>query len=213
MAYLRVDDNISHHGKLLRAGDVASWLYICGLAYCQRHATDGFIPEAAVPFLGCAGWRPSVRKLLEVGLWEPAPGGYQVHDFLDWNDSAAERQEKTRASNARVTRYRERMKRDGNGVGHASPVPVPSPSPVPERTTPPDRRGQSAVWKRALAIAFKAIEEHPTSMADQADWFKSRCAEQGLDYAARGGDDQRPLYARALEAAQTSKDRRARRAS
>lgn len=210
MAYLTVDDNLSHHRKLLRAGDVAAWLFVCGLCYCQRHSTDGFIPDEAVAFLGCAGWRAAAPKLVDGGLWEIAPGGYQVHDFLDWNDSAADRRAKTDASNARVTRYRERMKRAGSGVGNTPPIPRPTPTPE-ERTTPPETRRADADWRRCLAIAHAAIEAHPASMPDQADWFKQRCASQGLDYAAVDGEG-RALYTRALDAAQAQRDRRAHRA-
>lgn len=116
MAYLKVDDNISHNRKLLRAGDVAGWLYVCGLAYCQRHGTNGAIHAEALPILGCKGWKRAAASLVEAGLWHSdGAGGYRVHDFLDWNASAEERLEKAAAkpgstSTLRVQRFRERQR-------------------------------------------------------------------------------------------------------
>jgi len=289
MAYLKVDDNVSHHRKLLRAGDVAAWLFICGLAYCQRHATDGFIPAEALPFLGCVGWKAAAPRLVEAQLWHQTAAGYEVHDFLDWNDSAAERDFKGEIGRRRVELFRDPelraaiRHRDGDNCRYCSrlvqwhdrrgpaggtydhvdpakgneldnlvvccrscnsrkqrrtpeqagmtllapksdqapiyigsrsdlgpPSPTPTPTPETERTTPPKSGGTAHTWKRSLAIAHKAIEAHPTSMPDQADWFKATCAAQGIDYTERGGDDQRPLYTRALDAALETRERRAR---
>lgn len=62
-------------------------------------------------------------------------------------------------------------------------------------------------WKRALAIAHKAIEQWPDSAASQAETFKELCAHQGIAYAEPGTDG-RPLYARALDYALEMRRRR-----
>jgi hypothetical protein len=131
VAWLKVDDNAPHHKKMLAAGDVACWLWICGLAYCQRHMTDGLITPEAVPFLGCKGWKAAVSKLVASGLWVEEGTGYRVHDFLHWNDSAEVRRQKIRDGNERVTRFREARKREGNTVGNNTPTPLPLPQPTP----------------------------------------------------------------------------------
>jgi hypothetical protein len=144
MAWVKIDDNAPHHRKQLLAGPVACWLWVCGLAYANRHATDGLIPSEAVPYLGCKEWQKAVPMLLKSGLWlGNEPNGYIIHDFLQWNDSAASRKAKTADSAERVTRYRERVKRDGNGVtplpsGNAcNMTPQPSPQPLPQPTPQP----------------------------------------------------------------------------
>lgn len=92
MAWLRIDDRVRTHPKIAEAGPSAAWLWFCGICYCREHLTDGFIPKSAVSSLAMnlqSPWRHA-RRLVEVKLWEDALGGYQVHDFLDWNPSKAD---------------------------------------------------------------------------------------------------------------------------
>lgn len=138
MSWLKLDDNAPHHRKVLAAGDVGAWLWLCGLAYCQRHATDGHIPREAVPFLGCTGWKAALPRVLSAGLWRETGDGYEVHDFLEWNDSAELRGQKTRDRNARVTRFRDRRKRDVQRDGNLAPTPTPLPEEPP---LPPSGEG------------------------------------------------------------------------
>jgi hypothetical protein len=42
-----------------------------------------------------------VKELVQVGLWDVEPGGYNVHDFLEYNPSHAELIEKRRVANER----------------------------------------------------------------------------------------------------------------
>jgi hypothetical protein len=69
-------------------------------------------------------------------------------------------------------------------------------------------QAKASIWKRAIAIAHRVIEEHPDG--DHADAFKRRCAEQGVDASAPGSSDPRPLHARALDFARLQRRRRAR---
>jgi hypothetical protein len=89
MAWLRIDDRVRTHPKIATAGPAAAWLWFCGICYCREHLTDGFIPKPVVPNLAMnltSPWRHA-QRLVEVQLWEDAIGGFQVHDFLDWNPS------------------------------------------------------------------------------------------------------------------------------
>jgi 5-methylcytosine-specific restriction endonuclease McrA len=83
------------------------------LIYCQANLTDGFIPEHAVPTFGVrVRNQPELRTFVAElcasqvpgrgPLWHRVPGGYQVHDYLDWNDSR-QQVEEVRASNKRRT--------------------------------------------------------------------------------------------------------------
>lgn len=109
MAWIRLDDNAPWHPKHLKAGPLASWLWVCGLAYCQRHATDGFIPVEAMHMLGATGpWKPLASALVKAGLWIEAEGGYRVHDFLDWNDSREEREGRAEFNRRRAELFRDR---------------------------------------------------------------------------------------------------------
>lgn len=93
MAWLQIDDNVPLNRKMLAAGPSACWLWLCGIAYCQRQLTDGFIPELALPMLGVTGTARAIKLaavLVEAGLFEAVEGGYRVHDYHDHNATAEE---------------------------------------------------------------------------------------------------------------------------
>jgi hypothetical protein len=86
VTWVKIDDRAREHRKQLRAGAEACWLWACGLMYCNtQKARDGFIPDEAVPLLfPLRNATKHAAKLVEVGLWERADGGYRVHDYHDY---------------------------------------------------------------------------------------------------------------------------------
>jgi hypothetical protein len=92
MSWARLDDNIAHHPKILRAGPEAAFFWVLCLTYSQRFLTDGHVPDAA---LGAVGSWPAARarqlaaKLVQVRLLERCSDGYVVHDYLQYNKPAA----------------------------------------------------------------------------------------------------------------------------
>lgn len=90
MAYVMVEASVRTHPKFLAAGPEASWLWFCGLGYCQDGLTDGFIPESAIEYLGVKRARSLAKRLVSARLWEHVSGGWQMHDYLDHNKSATE---------------------------------------------------------------------------------------------------------------------------
>jgi hypothetical protein len=95
---------------MLQAGPAACWLWVCGLAYCQRMATDGFVPIEALPTLGVGNWKKCAGFLVTAGLWHKEDGGYRVHDYLSWNATKDERAERVIAHRDRTARWRERQR-------------------------------------------------------------------------------------------------------
>jgi len=89
MAWVRIESSVARHRKFQQAGPAASWLWICGLAYCQEGLTDGFIPVEALPYLGVKSPVRQAAALVAAGLWQACPGGWQVHDYLDHNREAS----------------------------------------------------------------------------------------------------------------------------
>jgi len=98
MAWVRIEDQVPRHPKMLSAGPVACWLWVLGLCYCQHQLTDGFIPDMAVPVLGMKLASRYAKTLVKVGLWERVEGGYRVHDYLAFNDTRATALEKREAA-------------------------------------------------------------------------------------------------------------------
>lgn len=81
---MRLDSNIAHHDKMLtlmgmRDGHKAAALYMFSLAWSGGNGTDGFIPKVAVPIL--YGTERHAHMLVEVQLWEHAPGGYRIRNW------------------------------------------------------------------------------------------------------------------------------------
>ncbi len=93
MAWVKIDDQAPRNQKLLLAGPAAAWLWVCGIAHCQAHLSEGFIADVALPMIGVKGEarsRSLAAILVEVGLFERVDGGYQVHDYLDFNETREE---------------------------------------------------------------------------------------------------------------------------
>ena len=75
--------------------------YICGLSYCGAQGNDGFIPNAALPFIHAR--KTDAAKLVEVGLWMERAGGWDVNgwnDFQPTSEEIARRSEKARKAAA-----------------------------------------------------------------------------------------------------------------
>lgn len=109
--WMRLDDGAMSHLKILRLTDSAFRLWIKGLCYCQQHLTDGLIPREALPTLGARSadvLKLSTPQVIDKApLWEPVEGyGFQVHNFLRWNDSRDEVLRKREASKQRTKKHR-----------------------------------------------------------------------------------------------------------
>lgn len=144
MSWVKIDDQFSEHPKVIQAGPLASWLYVRGLCYSAKYLTDGFIPQSAAEHLAMfAGSSPELlQKLVECSLWERTNGGYQIHDYLDYNPTGAQVKAEKAAAAERM-----RQKRDKKGVfagsspelrpnfAGSSASPSPSPSPIIEESS------------------------------------------------------------------------------
>lgn len=114
MPWVRIDENAIDHPKFLALSDGAWRLWCEGQTYCQKHLTDGRIGLTALKRFRY--YSPSRVKNLTTEhvlgkgpCWhQDAAGNIQVHDYLDWNDSAAEVLEAREAAKGRRRRYNEK---------------------------------------------------------------------------------------------------------
>lgn len=114
MSWARLDDGFADHPKILDLSDAAFRLHVCALCLSSRRSTDGFIATRdlrilAGMMLDTVDLSPLVQELTKARdpyapLWEAKEGGWEIHDFLEYNPPA-ELVEKQKA------RARERMKR------------------------------------------------------------------------------------------------------
>lgn len=106
MTWTKIDEGYRSHPKVLAAGSDGMSLDVAGMTYANQHGTDGFLPVYAIPTLfPVKNSKRVVQRLIEVRRWHdaeekdckcragqaPAPGpGCWIHDFLDYNPTAAE---------------------------------------------------------------------------------------------------------------------------
>jgi hypothetical protein len=80
--------------KIMSVGAEAKLLHLFGIVHCSKNLTDGFVSEKIAPtlgrFAGIGDYDTAVVQLVEAGLWDETEGGYNVHDYLEYNYSKAE---------------------------------------------------------------------------------------------------------------------------
>lgn len=93
MSWIKLDDQIFTHPKVVDLSKDAKLLYLAGLCYCGAQLTDGLITNGATRILlatieaNCE----AIASLVDAGLWETnEAGGYRVHDYLEHQSSRDE---------------------------------------------------------------------------------------------------------------------------
>ena len=128
MTWVRFDDGVPFHVKIVRAGPQAAWLWACGMAHCNRYHTDGAIPKDMLDTIHAhrREWPPRVTqrladRLVAVGLWHDRGTHYDVHDYADYQEEALKSVVQLRrdAARERKQRQRDREKIAMSGNGHA----------------------------------------------------------------------------------------------
>lgn len=87
MPYGLVDDKLHSSVKWRMATKGGRALWITALSWCMDQLTDGRVPKGMLRMLD--GSPADARSLVAVGLWETAEGGWQFHDWLDYQPDAA----------------------------------------------------------------------------------------------------------------------------
>lgn len=103
LPWVRLDTSWPRNPKFLMLIEDRKWraisVWTAGLAWSGEQGQSGFVPYFALP--ACHGTRKEAQELVEVGLWEPAEGGYQIHDWADHqpsNDEHEKRSQRARAA-------------------------------------------------------------------------------------------------------------------
>lgn len=102
MSFVRLDDRIAFHPKVIAAGDEAIGLWVRMIAYACAHYTDGFISDEQLRNFPAK--KATVERLLRARLLDRVRGGVTIHDFHDWNQSS----EQQRARQAELVEKRRR---------------------------------------------------------------------------------------------------------
>jgi hypothetical protein len=169
MTWVRIDDGFADHPKVVKIGTVALAIHVWAICHCARHLTDGRI--AHEDLAGCpwvfkrSALRRAIGRLEGTGLWDACEGGWQVHDYLDYNPDAASVREERRRAAERQRRWRERQKQRRNGVTRAVTDKGRNASPDP---TPKAWGGRRRLWR-----ARRLLPERSASRAKARAWSSS----------------------------------------
>lgn len=122
--FIKLDCDYWDHPKVVQAGVMAGVLYLRMTAYAMQHTTDGYVPAAQLPRFALPATGKLTAALADVGLIEPADGGWLIPGYVERYLSAAEleRRRQVNAENGRKggrprTQQKPRSVSDGLGNG------------------------------------------------------------------------------------------------
>lgn len=98
LPWIRLDTSTFDHPKLLSLMDNeehrAIVVHLAAMTYSGKHGLDGYVPRYALRVLG--GRQKDADTLLEVGLWVPAPSGWDINGWREYQFSSHEEEERRR---------------------------------------------------------------------------------------------------------------------
>lgn len=107
MPWVRLDDGMYTHPKVISLTPSARWLFVAGICYANQNATDGFISRSAAEGVGMIRQSGrAVAELVSAGLWERSGSGYVIHDYHDYQPSRDKILADRRAAAQRQQRWR-----------------------------------------------------------------------------------------------------------
>ena len=80
--WFKVDDTLHSHPKTRTAGLDAMGLWAMSGAFCMAYKLPGRVPEWFVQ--GFPKGKQLATRLVDAGLWRPAEGGWEFHDWDDY---------------------------------------------------------------------------------------------------------------------------------
>lgn len=123
MPWFRVEDSFYAHPKVLalprrtRPADVGLWI-LAG-TWAAFYLTDGYVPEHVVATLG--GAPAGAARLVKCGLWDHADGGYQFHDWQNYQPTRQQVLTRRETDRVRQARGRARQDRDPTSGRYVTP--------------------------------------------------------------------------------------------
>lgn len=105
MQWIRLETTMFENPKLLNLKEDKQFRAIVthmeGMTYSGRAGLAGYIPKVALKRIGAMP--ADVTQLVREGLWSPAPGGWQINGWDDYqlaDDDAIKRSEKAKKAAA-----------------------------------------------------------------------------------------------------------------
>ncbi|WP_167198004.1 hypothetical protein [Brevibacterium pigmentatum] len=193
MPWGKIDDKLYSSPKWMTVSKGGKALWVSALSWCMAQLTDGAVTKQTCFMLGAS--TKDARSLVEAGLWDETPNGYQFHDWLDYQPSRQQVLAERESARQRQQRARDKAsssrKRHGvtNTVTHGEVQPlvtgdvtVPPTRPVPtpiESATGRKRpaRPLSPDWVPTDTHRAKASEHRinlPAEVEKFRNWAESK---------------------------------------
>jgi hypothetical protein len=97
--YVRIDNDLGADDKFLDICDehylAACGLHVLVIGYCDRKRTDGYISSMALRRLAPCASAELIEELVRVGVLKRERNGFSVGNYLDWQLSAEEIEERS----------------------------------------------------------------------------------------------------------------------
>lgn len=160
--YIRVDAGFWDHPKAVAAGRDGRDLYLAALAWTRAQLQDGRIPATMLSSLAFRVGMPiedgqaAADRLVEVGLWERTPDGWEVHDYAEHQLTAAEIEEQRQ-------RWRDKKQRQRHPESKLSPGDTPE---TPPRVPRPETESET---ETELSSSGPVHQELSTGRDDDDD--------------------------------------------
>lgn len=115
MTWFKVDDGFWSNPKTMTMSEAATSLWVRAGAYACQHLTDGFIDASLLSVLGS---RDAADELVARGLWKKERGGFQFHDWDDYQETRAIVLQRREQAKERMQRAREAKKRSREHIAN-----------------------------------------------------------------------------------------------
>lgn len=103
LPWVRMDTQWPHNPKFLILVEEKKWraisVYWGSIAWAGAQGLDGYLPAYALGMVH--GTKREAAELVDAGLWDPAQGGWDIHDWADYQPSTeehAKRSDRARAA-------------------------------------------------------------------------------------------------------------------
>ncbi|MER8219729.1 hypothetical protein ABTZ58_03845 [Streptomyces sp. NPDC094143] len=122
MPWVRLDDRFPSHRKVALLSDRAFRLYVSALCWSSENLTEGRILDRELPLVAprLRGVKAAAKELETGRLWDRIEGGWEIHDYLEYQRDREQVQAERAANAARQKAWRERKKAEKEAARNTS---------------------------------------------------------------------------------------------
>ncbi|SMY01305.1 hypothetical protein BSP239C_03211 [Brevibacterium sp. 239c] len=175
MAWFKVDDQLAFNAKIVAAGNEAMGLWVRAGSWSAAQLTDGFVPiHMANAMANGMAKECGADALVMAGLWDEVDGGFQFHDWSEFQpDAETEKAKRKKRSLAgqkgAAARWGSKSDSKPHGKSHGKPMANECDWDAPTRPDP----------TRPINTSSGFAEAHPDA-AELIEWFNAQVTQNGF---------------------------------